>query len=95
MINYKWIGSIPEKNHLMIWGIIEVEKNGFDSVANDTVSTYIMFSGRSDKDLTNKTFIDSENNIIDLIKRKKLKGYNMITEFEFDNLFPNFKHTLK
>jgi hypothetical protein len=95
MINYKWIGAIAEKNHQLIWGIIEIEKNGFDNVADDIVATYLMFSGRSDKQLTYKTFIDGERSMIDLIKRKQLKGYTMLSLDQFDELFPLFEKTLK
>lgn len=95
MINYKWIGAKSEKDHQLIWGIIEIEKNGFDNVANDTVSTYLMFSGRSDKQLTNKTFIDGEKSMIELIKRKQLKGYTILSLNQFDELFPLFEKTLK
>ena len=94
MINYKWIGSTPEKDHYLIWGIIELDRAGFDPVANDNVNTYRMFSGRSDKTLTTKNLIDTEGNIIDLIKRKQLKGYTILTVPKFLELIPNVERTL-
>jgi len=93
-MNYKWIGSIPEKDHYLIWGIIELDRAGFDPVANDNVNTYRMFSGRSDKKLTAKNFIDTEGSIIELIKRKQLKGYTLLSEQKFLELIPNVKSTL-
>ena len=93
-MNYKWIGSIPEKDHYLIWGIIELDRAGFDSVANDNINTYKMFSGRSDKKLTAKNFIDTEGSIIELIKRKQLKGYTLLSEQKFLELIPNVEITL-
>jgi hypothetical protein len=53
-----------------------------------------MFSGRSDKKLTTKNFIDTEGSIIELIKRKQLKGYTLLSEQKFLELIPNVKSTL-
>lgn len=95
MINYKWIGSLPEKDHHMIWGIIEIDRAGFDPVADDHVYTYKMFSGRSDKRLTIKSFIDIESNIIELINRKLLKGYTVLPIQEFKVLCKDFENIIK
>lgn len=94
MIDYKWIGSLPEKNHLLIWGIIELDRAGFDSVANDNIYSYKMFSGRSDKRLVTKKFIDTEGNMIELIKRKQLKGYTVLTQAKLLELLPDFEKTV-
>jgi hypothetical protein len=53
-----------------------------------------MFSGRSDKKLTTKNFIDTEGSIIELINRKQLKGYTILPEQKFLELMPNVERTL-
>jgi hypothetical protein len=94
-IKYLWIGSKPEKDHFLIWGVIEMHKNGYDGLNGDNNYTYVSFDGRSDKRLRIKHFQDNERNMTDIINHKQLKKYTVISAGKFKELCPELESTLE
>ena len=91
MINYKWIGAKPEKSHFQIWAIIEMHKNGYDGLNGSDNYTFISVDGRNDQRLRLKHFQENDRNMMDLIGRKALKGYEVISAGRFRELCPEIE----
>jgi len=91
MINYKWIGAKPEKNHYQIWAIVEMHRNGYDGLNGSANYTYINVDGRNDQRMRVKHFQENERNMMELINRKALKGYEVISTVRFNELCPDME----
>ena len=94
-IKYLWIGTKPEKNHTLVWGIIEMHKNGYDGLNGDSNYTYVSFEGKSDKKMRIKHFQDNERNMTDIINHKQLKGYTIVSTVKFKEMCPDLEGILE
>jgi hypothetical protein len=93
-MEYLWVGSKPQKNYYMIWGILAMYKNGFDGLNGDDNYTYVSLEGRSDKPLRLKTFQENEKAVTEIINHKQLKGYVLMSGGRFDELYPVHSGTI-
>lgn len=93
-MEYLWVGSKPQKNYYMVWGILAMYKNGFDGLNGDDNYTYVSFEGRSDKPLRLRTFQENEKNVTEIINHKQLKDYVLMSGGRFGELYPAHDHTI-
>lgn len=93
-MDYLWVGHYAQKNYHMIWGIVAMYKNGYDGLAGDDNYTYVTFEGRSNKPLRIKSFQENERTVNDIITRKQLKGYELMSGPRFAELYPQHQPTV-
>ena len=94
-MEYLWVGQYAQKQYYMIWGILAMYKNGYDGLAGDSNFTYVTFEGRSDKPIHIKSFQENERTVNELINRKQLKGYELISGGLFQEKYPQHAATVQ